>query len=294
MGTKIFHAVQDANIVKKFYEETGLKLNILISYAYLTGNAVKLTSDYRGMIQDLFLDSGAYSANQGKTKITAYEYGLYLKRYGEHFDYCFNFDDRFSDPEHNFQNFRYLCDEIDGSRVHLVPVIHDQENPLEELNRYYEMGERFIAVGSSGKNLTDAEISAIRSMEGLRIHMFGDLGREMLRRVQPFSADSASSQHMTKFGTIYYWDREDRQEYAINLGARQRKDSDEPSRGKNVHIDDFLKTEALKKFLADTFRYDLAPLTADDQKQKIVNHYFLWQLENEILPSETTVAPPEG
>lgn len=293
MGTKIFHAIQDADVVKAFYEKTGKKLNILISYAYLAGNAVKLTNDYREMIQGLYLDSGAYSANQGRTKISVYEYALYIKRYGHRFDYCFNFDDRFSDPEHNLQNFRYLCDKIDQSRVHLVPVIHDQENPIEELNRYYEMGERFIAVGSSGKNLSETEISTIRSMEGLKTHMFGDLAREMLIRVQPFSADSASSQHMTKFGTIYFWDREDSREYAINLGARRRKDQDNSSDGKNVHIDNFRKTEALKAFLADTFGYDLAHLPTDHKKQRIVNHYFLWQLETEILPLEITSAQPE-
>ncbi len=44
---KIFNAIDDAEIVPNFFEKTGEKLNVLISYAYLKGNGVKLTKYYR-------------------------------------------------------------------------------------------------------------------------------------------------------------------------------------------------------------------------------------------------------
>ena len=47
---KIFNAIADAETVRIFYEKTGEKLNVLVSYAYLKGNGVKLTKVYRDKI----------------------------------------------------------------------------------------------------------------------------------------------------------------------------------------------------------------------------------------------------
>ena len=65
---KIFPAIQNAKIVRDFFEKTGVKLNVLISYQYLNGQANKLVKDYRDMINLLYLDSGAYTANKGKVR----------------------------------------------------------------------------------------------------------------------------------------------------------------------------------------------------------------------------------
>ena len=45
---KVFAALNDAETVRKFYDKTnGIKLNYLISYYYLDGQAYRLTEEYR-------------------------------------------------------------------------------------------------------------------------------------------------------------------------------------------------------------------------------------------------------
>ena len=73
---KLFAAINEAEVVKNFYEKTGIKLNYLISYYYLEGQAYKLVKEYRSMIQDLYLDSGAYSVETGRSKISITELSL--------------------------------------------------------------------------------------------------------------------------------------------------------------------------------------------------------------------------
>ena len=105
---KVFAALDDAETVRKFYDKTGIKLNYLISYYYLGGQAYRLTKEYRKMIKELYLDSGAYSVEAGKSKITITEYLKYLSLYGDKFNQYFNLDDKFNDPEHNQSNQEYL------------------------------------------------------------------------------------------------------------------------------------------------------------------------------------------
>ena len=105
---KLFAAINEVEVIRKFYEKTEIKLNYLISYFYLDGQAYRITDVYRDMINKLYLDSGAFSVAGGRSKITVTEYSKYLKLYGDRFDQYFNLDDRFDDPDHNQYNQQYL------------------------------------------------------------------------------------------------------------------------------------------------------------------------------------------
>ena len=54
---KLYAAIAFADTVRMFYEKTGLKINYLISYAYLKGQAYKLFHEYKNMYESLILDS---------------------------------------------------------------------------------------------------------------------------------------------------------------------------------------------------------------------------------------------
>ena len=148
---KIFIAIDDAETVRMFYEKTGIKLNYLISYYYLEGQAYKLTEKYRHMIDELFLDSGAYSVAMGKSKITITEYLQFLKLYGDRFDEYFNLDDDFYDPAHNQWNQHYLEENLPPGAKKPIPVVHDNTDPFGEFEIYAQMGHTFIAIGSTTK-----------------------------------------------------------------------------------------------------------------------------------------------
>ena len=62
---KIVNAIENANIIPLLYEKTKTKINVLMSYHLLKGNAYKLTKVYRDMIDSLYLDSAAYSVSKG-------------------------------------------------------------------------------------------------------------------------------------------------------------------------------------------------------------------------------------
>ena len=125
---KIFAAIDDAEIIEKFFEKTNIKLNYLISYFYLDGQAYKLLHDYRSMINELYLDSGAFSVATGKSKITITEYSRYLKLYGNKFTQYFNLDDRFDDPDHNQSNQQYLEEHLSGAKKPIPPEFPNKCN----------------------------------------------------------------------------------------------------------------------------------------------------------------------
>jgi hypothetical protein len=275
---KLFMAITDWQIVPAFYQKKNIKLNILISYQYLRGQASRLTGEYRDMIDLLFLDSGAYSASTGRSKITAHEYLGYLKSYGHLFNAVFNFDDEFENPEHNQENQNILERGLAGTGIKPVPVVHNQKDPYGEFADYAEAGHDIIAIGSN-RALTDAEHYKIKeTYPKVKIHMFGTFRRGMLFKHKPYSADSKAFADEARTGNILYWDPIDKKEYGIYVGEREGKTD-------NVHFKKFHHQADLEKFLLHTFKYTYEDLLKSEEAKRIVNIYFFTQLEGVINQS---------
>ncbi len=102
------------------------------------------------MIDSLYLDSGAYSVQTQGVYISLEEYEDYINKYGEEFDYCFNLDDKFNDPEHNLKNLLHL--KKSAPNVNLVPVLHDKVDPFRELELHIGLGYDYISIGSSNRD----------------------------------------------------------------------------------------------------------------------------------------------
>jgi hypothetical protein len=271
---KIFNAIADAKIVPIFYEKTEEKLNVLVSYAYLKGNGVKLTRDYRDKINLLYLDSGAFTAATGKVHISLSEYRRFIRRFGDRFDEVFNLDDKFDNPDHNKQNQIYLEEDLPEGFKRPIPVVHDKDDPLREFKEYADDGHDFIAIGS---NLPRKVLDVIwKDFSGIKIHMFGKLDRKLLFDYKPFSADASTWAKAVGFGKLLYWDPEDKKEYPINLGER------EGSKGNGIPFDDFHHKSQLVTFLNDKFGTNRTQLMSDYAAKQLVNLYFFKQLENII------------
>ena len=271
---KIFNAIDNAEIVPIFFEKTGEKLNVLVSYAYLKGNGVKLTRDYRDKIDSLYLDSGAFTAASGKVHISLSEYRRFIRRFGNLFDEVFNLDDKFDDPNHNKQNQIYLEEDLPEGSKRPIPVLHDKVDPLREFKEYADEGHDYIAVGS---NLPQKVLDIIwKDFSGIKIHMFGDLSLKLLFDYKPFSADASTWARAVGYGKLYFWDPEDKKAYPINLGER------EGSKGNGIAFDDFHHKNQFESFLNDTFGFNRTQLMSDYAGKQIVNLYFFKQLENII------------
>lgn len=296
---KLFNAIGDARIIPLFYEKTGIKLNILVSYHYLQGQEHPLVKKYRKMYGLLYLDSGAFSANTGKSKIDVHEYLQYLKLNGKAFDVTFNLDDNFSDPEHNWQNQVYLEKNLSKDIRRPVPVLHDMEDPLAEFERYYADCP-YIALGSN-RNVSKNFFEKVKDRHPrLRVHLFGNLSREILLKYRPYSADSAFFVHASKFGVIYYWDPQEKKEYPIDLGDRERGvevrvegwrriyKTKKKNSGNVVHFNKFKYRDELTKFLRHTFGYEYHHLLSSWEARYVVNLFFIDQFQNFVnsLPPE--------
>ena len=278
---QIFMAINDPEIIPAFYQRTKIKLNIMISYHYLRGAAHKVAQKYRDMINFLFLDSGAFSAAQGKSSITLHEYLGYLKMYGHLFDTVFNFDDKFDDPEHNWRNQISLEKGLAGTGIKPVPVCHDSKDLLGEFEMYAEDGHSFIAIGSTEKPVDDFFEKIKDAFPHVRVHMFGTLERKMLfSHKHLYSADSSSFAKEAAHGNILYWDPIDKEEYMIDVGEREKE-------GSNViHIKRFWHRANLGNFLHSTFEYDYQDLLTSYKAKWIVNIFFFTQLQNRINQSK--------
>jgi len=271
---KIFAAIADAGTVKMFYEKTGIKLNYLISYFYLDGQAYKLIKKYRNMIDDLFLDSGAYSAESGNVVISIGEYRKYLKLYGSHFDEYFNLDDNFDDPDHNEWNQGIIEKDLPAGAKRPIPVVHDNKNPFGEFSKYVQLGYNFIAMGSTTK-ISDEVFERIKEKyPNVKIHMFGRLDLDELKKHKPYSADAATWAHAAKNGNILYWDSDEEKKYTISVGSREKDDS-------VPHFKNFEHREKLEEYLHENFGYEYSDLLKKGgaENRMIANLYFYKQMQ---------------
>lgn len=281
----IYQAIDDAEVVKQFYNLTKIKLNILIAYPFLRGNAIKLTRTYRHMIDNLCLDSGAYSVFTKKVNISITEYLAYIKRYGHLFTTVFTLDDRFDDPDHNLRNQNYLEDGLKDKTWKPVPCIHDGGDPLGEIKMYVDQGHDYIALGSLGiRKKIDAKVLEATKIQfpNVKFHLFGSLNRETLFKYKPYSADASSWAQEAAQGNIYYWDDIDKKEYSINIESRIKLPTKANSKQKNILYKDFHHKKQLESFLKNTFGYKYQDLLNQARPMYIINLYFLAQLQNLI------------
>lgn len=281
---KLFAAINDVEVIRKFYEKTEIKLNYLISYFYLDGQAYQITDVYRNMINELYLDSGAFSVAGGRSKITVTEYSKYLKMYGDRFDQYFNLDDRFDDPDHNQYNQQYLEEHLRQSPKKPIPVVHNTENPFSEFKDYVDWGHEYIAIGST-INIPDETMTRIKeAYPDVKIHLFGKISLKDLEKGYYHSADAATWADAASFGDILYWDPDEKTFHKIYMGSTDRMDSG------SDHYKNFSKKEKLDAFLKDTFDFEYSDLVTKKgiYNRYIVNLYYYNPLEDHLTSLEAS------
>ena len=154
---KLIHAMNETGTLEEFlrinplYKGAPIKPNVLVSYNYLRGIALKLTKTLRDGIGSLNLDSGGYSIYTGKSLHTLHDYLSFVKLYSHLFDVVFSLDSDFNNPEGNLTNQLWLEEKLGDNSKKIVPVVHDKIAPFEELEMYAENGYNQVAVGSDGK-----------------------------------------------------------------------------------------------------------------------------------------------
>ena len=278
--TKIFSVIDQADIVPYYYNITAQKMRVLISYFYIKGQMYKLAVEYKDMIEEFIFDCGAFSARKGNILLTESEHKKYVQMFGQHVDYVFALDNDFENPDHNFNNVVFLEKDWPEGLNRPIPVIHDSENPLGEIEIYVDQGYDYIAVGSN-KKLDDATWAKIKDKHPtLKLHMFGNLNRKMLFNHKPYSADSASWAHNAGFGSIFYYHPDEDKEYNVYLGEM------ESTEDKKLYFSDFKYKKELAEHLPNEFNFEYEDLLKSSYNKWVVNLHYFRQLEDLVNASK--------
>ena len=283
----LYQVVNQAKIVPMFFEKTGIKPNVMISYAYQEGNMSQLTKTYRDMIGSLVLDSGAFSVFTGKKNIRLSEYTLFLRKYGNLFNHVFSLDDKFDDAEHNYENQIILENALEDVGIRPIPVVHDFEDPYKEFEMYVQQGHDYIALGSMGsrEKISDEILGKIRTnYPEIMVHMFGTLKLSMLYKYRPESADSSGwAQQAGKGGSVYYWRSSENKKYVYNVGSVDSEASEKNHLMKSPFLNEILE------FWNDKFGYTQDIVMSDPIARQILNLYFFTQYEDYLNNPESLI-----
>jgi hypothetical protein len=236
------------------------------------------------MINELYLDSGAFSVAGGRSKITVTEYSKYLKRFGDRFDQYFNLDDQFDDTDHNQYNQQYLEEHLPGGAKKPIPVVHNTDDPFSEFKYYVDLGHDYIAIGSTINIPNETMVKIKGSYPSVKIHLFGKIALRQLERLYYYSADATTWADAAAVGDVLYWDPDEKTFHKIYMGATERKDTD------SDHYKKFSKKEKFDAFLNDTFGFEYGDLLKkkNNYARHIVNLYYYKQLEDYLTSLESS------
>jgi hypothetical protein len=270
----IFNAITNVEIIPRFFNKTGVKLNYLMAFDNLRNQTQKLTSDYRHMINLLYLESGGYRTRKGKANITKEKYLAFLQAHGHLFNQVFSLDDKQDDVSHNQANLDYLEQNLTGTGVKPLPVLHDPKFYSTDIPRLAAQGYDYLCLATPHMISDEVFIDTARDFPNMKFHLSGKLRRSILQKHRPYSADAANWIHSAVKGIIHYWHIPELKEYTVYVGGRERKTKTP------VDVQNFHHKNSLEAFLSSTFNYSLADLSGSNQEARgVVNMYFYHQLE---------------
>ena len=193
------------------------KFQILLSYALWNNNVPNLDIIKNKRV-DLFLDSGAFTNfTQGKEIVTLDDYIHFVK---ENKNWIWNYMnlDVIGDAEKSDYNFEVMK----AAGLNPVPVFTRSDlSPKERAKELLKLcaNNKFIAIGGVANRLKKTEdrkylydtARLIRKHTKTKFHILGCGSMDVLKDIQPYSADSSSPSSHNAFGQIAFWDQRRKQ-----------------------------------------------------------------------------------
>lgn len=163
--------------------------NLLLSYYYFKHKSMKEVIESLGYRPNIMLDSGAYSAFNSGKEINIHQYMEYIRENEEYLEKYISCD-IMKNAEGTFDRFVYMQEQ--GFKP--VPVFHYGTDETW-LDKYYEMGERFVALGSTvpepRKRLIRMWINElVVKYHNLNFHVLGTSRRDIIDYCDVLSCDS--------------------------------------------------------------------------------------------------------
>ena len=203
-------------------------IDVLVSQ--LDRTSIKQMIEYQeeGIVRQLFIDSGAYSAHTKGVKLDVDEYIDFVNSIDDHIHAIAQVDtipgrlDQPKTPEDyiegarlSWENFLYMYPKL-KSPEKLIPVFHSGEsfdNLLKMINWKDENGKPLSYIGiAPAKDIHQGlknvymrdvyDVIAKSNNPNIRTHLFGMTSLDALSKYPAYSADSTSHRHMGAYNKI--------------------------------------------------------------------------------------------
>lgn len=195
--------------IDKAMQKAGIQ-NTLYSYYYIQDKPEEWINKFPHM----FIDSGAFSAENQGEEISLDEYAEFLKEWGMHenVDLYANLD-VIGDAEETYENQKKLEDK----GLSPAPIFHIGSD-FKYLKRYVEEGyDRILLGGMVGGNTNDLINFCAKAMkiipEDVKVHAFGVGRPSVLEKFDFYSADASNWTSGGRYGHMAYFDRGEMHKY---------------------------------------------------------------------------------
>lgn len=204
-------------------------IDVLVSQ--LDRSSIKSMLQYKseGLVNDLFIDSGAFSFHTGKATLDLEEYIEFLNNMDDNIFVCAQVDTipgKFGQPkskqdyidsaDKSWKNYLYMRTKLKSPKK-LTPVFHYGESfdALKRMLEYRdENGEPIDYIGISPANDTSQKVKdrymrevydviAKSSNPNVKTHLYGMTSISGLSKVPAYSADSISHRHISGYNKIW-------------------------------------------------------------------------------------------
>lgn len=277
----IYQSSLDSRRLTHYFEITGQRVSVLLSYALLGGDTTKMISS-RDKVNSLILDSGAYTDQRSPSPTDIDGYINYLAIAGKYYDFYFNLDQDFTENVFSSTNLTNLL-RMEKAGLKPVPVIHSLFT--REIEYYIDRGYPIVALGSSYSDRLDAlkfVFEKFAKHPNVKIHIFGTTGYENLIEVPVYSVDSSSWGLVGKYGNIAYWNPEseeaDKTEYIYVSGYFY------PANVPKHRFPTYRHRRSLEEYLHETFNFTYWDLLGEKglYNMQVVNMHHYTELEKRI------------
>jgi hypothetical protein len=165
---------------------------LLLSYFYFKNKPLKNYVEQLGYKPEIMLDSGAYSAWTKGKGIALTDYMKYIEENKEYI-YCYMNLDVFGDNQMSYDY--YLILKKKGFSP--VPVVQYGDDHQDWLDKYYQQGERFMALGGTVPIKNKWEVSDyVRLLSWqypeINFHLLGSSSRKIIDHCDMYSCDSST------------------------------------------------------------------------------------------------------
>ena len=203
------------DIACEYFERTGVKINVLLSFADVKGSALEEAQRYKPYVENLMLDSGAFTSfglGEYEAETMNRNFEAFLKISDKNilentFSQIFSFDPIPDAIGFERNRLRYL--ELRKIYPKLTAVVHNIQKDSEEIDWYLSQKPYAIAIGKCEDKANIKKVKPwadkINATSDVIFHYLGVFRQDVLEACYPDTCDATSALAYALNGvTIYY------------------------------------------------------------------------------------------